>query len=447
MNTPPDRPWRRSLLAALRIAAARLRFFLMLGAVLAVVAAWPTLRNIWDTLTAPAGPGMGVSADTEYWCPMCPGVSSEWPGKCPVCHMALVIRQKGDMTPLPDGVVARMQFPPYRVQLAGIHTSAAEFRPLAREIVLAGLLQPASAQLTDLRRLLLATDVFESDVGLLTVGQSVALTSEAFPGQTFAARVTWLAPHIATTARSLGVRLEIDNPRQELRPGMYVAARVSVPLVGLAGCRQQALETWRDGTAISLCAASLGSYLGPVPVGGLDTLLDAAVRQAAARHGLLLAVPESAVIDTGTRRVVFLEQSPGMFDAVEVRLGRRCGDFYPVLSGLEPGQAVVTAGAFLLDAETRLNPAAAASYFGAGSRGGGAASTTPTARTAPAGLSAQDQLLVERQKICPVTGEPLGSMGAPVPVVVEGRTVFVCCEGCSTPLKSNPGKYLAKLPK
>ena len=58
----------------------------------------------------------------------------------------------------------------------------------------------------------------------------------------------------------------------------------------------------------------------------------------------------------------------GMFDGVEVTLGRRCGDHYPVLRGLAPGDRVVTAGAFLLDAETRLNPALAASYFGAGSR-------------------------------------------------------------------------------
>jgi hypothetical protein len=445
---PPEaaRSWRRSLLAALRIAAARLRFFLMLGAVLAVVAAWPTLRNLWDTLTAPAGLDAGVSPDTEYWCPMCPGVSSEWPGKCPVCHMALVLRQKGEMTPLPDGVVARMQFPPYRVQLAGIHTSPVEFRPLVRELTLAGLLEPASARAEDLTRLTLATDVFENDLDLLVIGQTVALTSEAFPGQTFPARVTWLAPHISSTSRSLGVRLEIDNPRQELRPGMFVAARVRVPLTNLASCRRLAQETWCHGTAVSLSIASLASQLGTVPGGGLDCFLESAVRQAAARQGLLLAIPESAVIDTGTRKIVFLEQSPGMFDAVEVRLGRRCGDFYPVQSGLVPGQAVVTAGAFLLDAETRLNPAAAVSYFGAGSRGA-SPSATPTARVAPASLSAQDQLIVDRQKLCPVTGQPLGSMGAPVPVVVEGRTVFVCCEGCAEPLKKNPGKYLAKLPK
>ncbi len=79
----------------------------------------------------------------------------------------------------------------------------------------------------------------------------------------------------------------------------------------------------------------------------------------------LLAVPFSAVIDTGVRKVVFIERSLGLFDAVAVELGPRAGDFYPALKGLAAGDRVVTQGAFLLDAETRLNPAAAAAYFGA----------------------------------------------------------------------------------
>jgi hypothetical protein len=77
------------------------------------------------------------------------------------------------------------------------------------------------------------------------------------------------------------------------------------------------------------------------------------------------AVPVSAVIDTGTRRVVYREATSGVFDMVEVRLGGRAGEFYPVLSGLKSGERVATAGAFLVDAENRLNPAASAQYFGA----------------------------------------------------------------------------------
>jgi len=427
-----------------RIAAARLRFFLLLGAVLVVVATWPTLRNLWDTLTGPSGLESAVAPDIEHWCPMCPGVVSDWPGKCPVCHMALVRRQKGEMTALPDGVVARMQFSPYRVQLAGIHTSPVEFRPLVREITLAGLLEGQEAD--DLGRLTLVTEVLENDVGLLRVGRSVEMTSPAYPGQTFPARVTWIAPRVSAISRSLRVRVEIDNPRHELRLGMFLMARVPVPLAGLAGSRELAVEAWRNRTTVGLCATALACPLGPVSGTGLDSLLESAVQYSALQRGLLLAIPESAVIDTGTRKVVFLEQAPGLFDAVEVRLGRRCGDFFPVLGGLEPGQAVVTAGAFLLDAETRLNPAAAAGYFGAGSRGG-APSATPTAPVALSALSPEDQRLISKQKVCPVMDHPLGSMGAPFRVVIEGRTVFLCCEGCAPALKKDPAKYLAKLPR
>ena len=79
----------------------------------------------------------------------------------------------------------------------------------------------------------------------------------------------------------------------------------------------------------------------------------------------LLAVPFSAVIDTGSRKVVFLERGHGTYDAVEIHVGPRAGEYFPVTKGLAAGDRVVTQGAFLLDAETRLNPAAAAAYFGA----------------------------------------------------------------------------------
>ena len=79
----------------------------------------------------------------------------------------------------------------------------------------------------------------------------------------------------------------------------------------------------------------------------------------------VLAVPVEAVIDTGTRKVVYRESQPGVFESVEVVLGPPVGDRYPVVSGLNPGDRIAAAGAFLLDAETRLNPAASATYFGA----------------------------------------------------------------------------------
>ncbi|MCG3134768.1 MAG: hypothetical protein HMLKMBBP_02130 [Planctomycetes bacterium] len=79
----------------------------------------------------------------------------------------------------------------------------------------------------------------------------------------------------------------------------------------------------------------------------------------------VLAVPDSAVVETGRAAFVFVLSAPGTFDAHVVRLGPRCGDSRPVISGIGAGERVAAAGAFLLDAETRLDPAAAAAYFGA----------------------------------------------------------------------------------
>jgi len=71
----------------------------------------------------------------------------------------------------------------------------------------------------------------------------------------------------------------------------------------------------------------------------------------------MLSVPETAVIDTGVRKVVYVESMPGVYDAYAVTLGPRVGAYYPVLDGLVLGQKIVTRGSFLIDAEARLNPA------------------------------------------------------------------------------------------
>ncbi len=431
-DDPPRGTGWRFARRATAIAAARLRFPLLIGGVLAFLAGWPYLKNAFEKLTVTGSSGGPVSGDTEYWCPMCPGVLSDWPTKCPVCSMALVRRQKGDMTPLPDGVVARVQLSPYRVQLAGLRTAPVEFRRLESEAVVGGLLEAAAGSQAPLT---LTADVFEPAASGLSLGQIGTVSSDAFPDELTTGRVVEIAPS-ATAAAGLRVRVRLDNPRTDLRPGTYAAAKFRTPVAALESSRRVERARWGEYAALGLIAG---------PDGALVVLGEAAVRQAAAAAGLTLCVPEAAVIDTGPRRVVYVETMPGVYDAVEVRLGRRCGDYYPVRGGLEPGQKVATAGAILLDAETRLNPSVAASYFGAGSRPSVAPTTAVTPH--PGATAADDGLLIAAQKICPVTGEPLGSMGAPVRVAVAGKAVFVCCKGCEKPLLRSPAEYLAKLPK
>jgi hypothetical protein len=178
--------------------------------------------------------------------------------------------------------------------------------------------------------------------------------------------------------------------------------------------------------------------------------------------GKVLAVPETALIDTGKRKLVYIESMPGTFDGVEVEVGLRCGEHYPVVRGLEAGQRVATVGAFLIDAETRLDSSLAATYFGAargsissGSNvGAGPAGASEPARTESdadairktlAELSPADRVSALRQKVCPVTGLPLGSMGPPPRVMLNGKLVFICCEGCAATLEADAEKYLKKL--
>src|SRR4051812_48329055 len=133
-NSAPVPATRRRLpLRAAAVLAARVRFVLLVGALLGLIAAWPLLQNLWAKLTRPAPAGGAVSPDTEYWCPMCPGVVSEWPSKCPVCNMTLVRRRRGESVPLPRGVLARMQLSPHRVPLAGLTTPPVPHPPLARQ--------------------------------------------------------------------------------------------------------------------------------------------------------------------------------------------------------------------------------------------------------------------------------------------------------------------------
>ena len=288
------------ILWTVKLIEVRLRFVIVLLVAFVIVGRWSTWQNYWDKWTRPlfggAAQSGSVSADTEFFCPMCPGVLSDWPAICPVCHMDLVTRRRGEPIVLPDGSLSRMQLAPYRIQQAGIHTT-------------------------------------------------------------------------------------------ELQPQT---------LDGVGEC---------------------------------------------------LALPESAVIDTGSMHVVYVESMPGMFDGIAVKVGSRVGDLLPIRDGLKAGQRVATSGAFLIDAETRLNPSLAVGYFGAaGNRTSSSAPQTVTRRRSKKSkLSPADQKLAAVQKICPVTGADLNSMGGAVPVDLAGRRVFICCAGCESALRKDPDKHLQKL--
>jgi membrane fusion protein, copper/silver efflux system len=98
-----------------------------------------------------------------------------------------------------------------------------------------------------------------------------------------------------------------------------------------------------------------GGPVEPLPRVAIVMVPGPATRPAVAA-GSLLAIPRTAVIDTGRRKIVYTQSAEGVFDMKEVKIGPLAGDHYPVLSGLNVGDQVVTRGAFLIDAENRLNP-------------------------------------------------------------------------------------------
>ncbi len=159
--------------------------------------------------------------------------------------------------------------------------------------------------------------VYEYEFRWVKEGQDVSIDAEAFPGEIFKGKVTALTPILNAESRSVRVRAEVEDKEGNLKPEMFVNARISIDL------------------------------------------------------GDTLAIPAEAVMDSGTRRIVYVVKD-NRFEAREVTLGAKAvalvrqggserldpvspaGEFYEVLGGLKAGEEVVTSGNFLIDAESKL---------------------------------------------------------------------------------------------
>jgi len=300
--------------------------------------------------------------------------------------------------------------------------------------------------IADLSTVWIQAQIYEDDLAFLPAEQAhkpgtqlfndplaVTATTRAYPDEAFHGLLTFIYPHVDQQTRTVTVRFELDNPGHRLRPGTTATVRVRVPP--------------REIRALTQAVG-----LDP-EIYKLD-LLD---------QGLVVAVPETSVIDTGNQTIVYRQTLPGVYEGVKVDLGPRMSGpddvpFFPVLRGLLPGEIVVTAGSFLVDAETRLNPAAGSIYFGgsSGSKSGSSGGSTVRPSTpedtdakitqALARLSDDDRRIAKEQQFCPVLPDSrLGSMGVPVKLVLDGQTVFVCCDGCKKGALKDPQETLAKV--
>jgi Cu(I)/Ag(I) efflux system membrane fusion protein len=159
-------------------------------------------------------------------------------------------------------------------------------------------------EVTDISSVWVIADVSEQDLGRVHVGGEARVSVAAWPGRTFTGKVSYVYPKLIADTRTVPVRIELANPDGALKPAM-------VAQVQLTGASQAAV----------------------------------------------LAVAESAVIDSGERQVVMVRTADGRFAPRDVRLGRRDGSYVEVLDGVREGELVVSSGNFLLDAESNLKAA------------------------------------------------------------------------------------------
>jgi len=159
-------------------------------------------------------------------------------------------------------------------------------------------------QVADLSRVWVLADVNEQDISLVANGRKARVRINAYPARAFEGVVTYVYPTLKTETRTVPVRLELANPGGLLKPGMYAQVELDA--------------------------------------GGA---------------GEVIAVPSSAVIDSGVRRVVIVQVGEGRFDPREVETGARSDDWIEVRSGVKEGDVVVVAANFLIDAESNLRAA------------------------------------------------------------------------------------------
>jgi Cu(I)/Ag(I) efflux system membrane fusion protein len=203
-------------------------------------------------------------------------------------------------------------------QLTRLQRSGAATRTLTLRAPIGGIVMEKQAleglhfgagdmlyRITDLSTVWLMADLFEQDLAQIRAGQSAKITVQAYPGRAFDGRVAFVYPTVNAQTRTAKVRIEVPNPDLLLKTDMYATVDIAAP-VG-------------------------------------DTTV--------------LAVPDSAVLDTGTRQTILVDRGEGRFEPRAVKLGARADGYVAVLEGLHEGEKVVIGANFLIDAESNLRAA------------------------------------------------------------------------------------------
>ena len=160
-------------------------------------------------------------------------------------------------------------------------------------------------RIADLANVWVIAEVFEQELAYVHPGQDAAVTFNALPGLTFSGKVTFIYPTLSAETRTARLRIELPNPDRRLKPALYGTVNIA----------------------------------------------------ATAQDRDVLAVPDSALLNSGTRKVVLVEKGEGRYEPREVKTGARADGYVEILDGLAAGENVVVTATFLIDAESNLRAA------------------------------------------------------------------------------------------
>lgn len=300
-------------------------------------------------------------------------------------------------------------------------------------------------QLADLSTVWLMLELFPEDAASICYGQKVKAEVQSLPGKSFTGRVAFVDPNVDERTRTIGIRVALPNPEGLLKVGDLASAYLD--LSSSSGSEKHLYDPDLANRWISpRYPNQIFDQPGQCPVSGLD-LVPAAMfgfTDRPQQETQVVSVPRSAVLMAGKNSVVYVETEPGRFEIRRVTLGHQSGEQVVIQKGVEPGEKVAVRGNFLIDSQMQLagnpsliNPDKYKPPVESG--------PSEELLAALSKLSAEDHQLATTQHICPVTEMPLGSMGTPPKVEVNGRTVFLCCEGCRGSLMKEPEKYFTIL--
>lgn len=236
-----------------------------------------------------------------YYCPMHPSYTSDRPGTCPICNMSLVKKETG-LLPKSDVNSDRavIRLDGQKRQMIGVKTSLVENKKIFRTIRVYGKVSRdprwVYAQVFEYERPFL----YKGERPLTGVNHKAQVEIPSLPGKTFSGKVRLIDREMDPVTRTTLVRIQLDKWEKSLKPDMSANIYIKIDL------------------------------------------------------GLSVVVPQSAIVDTGLRQVVFVDRTDGLIEPRVIVAGEKGDEYTQVVRGLHPGETVVTGGNFLVDSESRL---------------------------------------------------------------------------------------------